>query len=77
MPEERFNVVIFYEGGWWEYFLRDATAENAAKAAKRCVVNLGERGLVEKVMITDADDFANFLWERGKGIIYPIEEGHA
>jgi fructose 1,6-bisphosphatase len=68
---DEFNVVIFYPDGSWEYFLRHATAENAVKAAKRCVDNLGERGIVERVMITDSGDDTNFLWERGKGVVYP------
>lgn len=73
MAEERFNVVI-WNGGFWEYFLQDATAENAVHAAKRCVDNLGQRGLIDRVQITDADDFTTYLWERGKGIVYPTEK---
>lgn len=72
MPE-RFNVIIWFDG-FWEYFLRDVDAKSAVQAAKRCVFNLGERNLADKVMITDEDDNTNFLWERGKGIVYPPRE---
>lgn len=72
MPEEeRFNVVFFDDQGYWETFLRDATAEKAVVAAKRCVDNLGSRGIADKVIITDADDFTVFLWQRGKGVVFP------
>ena len=71
MPEEQFNVVIFDAEGWHETFLADATAENAVNAAKRCVDRLGARGIVDKVIITDEDDFTVFLWQRGEGVVFP------
>lgn len=73
MAKDLFNVVI-WNGGFWEYFVQDATAEDAVKAAKRCVDNLGSRGLVDRVQITDSDDFTTFLWEKGKGIVFPTEK---
>ena len=74
MPDELFDVVIFDAEGWHETFLAGATAERAVAAAKRCVDTLGSRGIADQVIITDADDFTVFLWQRGKGVVFPSRE---
>lgn len=70
---ERFNVVIFDPEGYWHYGLRDATAEGAVRVA-RFWVDRADREDIARIMITDEDDFTAFLWERGKGIVYPTSE---
>jgi hypothetical protein len=77
MPAEEdgpFNVVIWFDDGFYEYFVRDVPAQEAVLAAKRCIDGvLGRTGLVVKVQITDQGDYTNFLWERDKGIVYPTQ----
>lgn len=73
MTTERFNVVVWYEG-FWEYFVRDVDDREAVETAYRLTQTLGERGLVDRIQITDSDDFTNFLWEADKGIVYPPRE---
>jgi len=69
-----FNVVIWFDDGFYEYFVRDVPAVEAVLAAKRCIDGvLGRTGLVVKVQITDSGDYTNFLWERDRGIVYPPE----
>jgi len=70
---ERYNVVM-WKDGYYEYFLRNVSAERAMKAAGRCIVNLGHRGLVDKVAVTDEDDYTNFQWERDRGIVFPTRD---
>jgi hypothetical protein len=69
---ERYNVVILDPDGFSEYYLRDVGARQAVEAAKRIVDGLPvKHGVVARVMITDEEDFCNFLWERDRGIVYP------
>lgn len=64
--------MVFDDEGFYSYVGVDYTAEQAVKMALRIVTGAAAHmGLVSRVMITDEDDFANFLWERGKGVIYP------
>lgn len=71
MAEDLFNVVVFNAEGYWHYALRDVPARQAVDKA-HALASADEQD-IDRVMITDADDFANFLWERGKGIVYPTE----
>lgn len=75
---ERFNVAVFDDEGYWHYVRQDLDAEEAVKMAKRIVDRL-EAGDddIDRVMITDEGDFTNFLWERGKGIVFPKREEDA
>lgn len=72
MSEDMFSVVLWDREGYWHYVRQGLGAEEAVKMAKRIVDRL-EAGDddIDKVAITDAGDFTNFLWERGKGIVYP------
>ncbi len=67
---ERFNVVIFYDDGFHEYVRRDLPAREAVEVAKICT----EHRAAARVVITDSGDFTNFLWQRGKGIVFPKRE---
>ena len=75
MPE-RHNVVVFDSDGFWHYAAQGLDAERAVLEARSCV-HLAEHGALDaaKIIITDEDDFTNFLWERGKGVIYPPPPG--
>lgn len=72
MAEDRFNVVTFDDEGYSRYVHRDlADAEDAVLWARILVDEAIAHGGISRVMITDQDDFTNFLWQRGKGIIVP------
>jgi hypothetical protein len=68
---ELFNVVVFDAEGFSTYVVRDHEAKEAVEEAHRQVMLALDGAGIDKVMITDDDDFANFLWERGKEIVYP------
>jgi hypothetical protein len=71
MSVERFNVVVFDRQGYWWYADRQVNAEQAVRSAHRCVCLAEAGGTAAKIIITDDDDFTNFQWEHGKGIVYP------
>ena len=64
---EHYNVVFYDDQGYWDYLLRDVGGKRAVEAAKRLV----DTGRYSRVQITDEEDFTNFLWERGKGVVFP------
>jgi hypothetical protein len=68
MVDELFNVVIWYDSGFYDYAARGVSARQAVEHAK-ALVDLG-LPTVDRIMITDSDDYCNFLWERGKGIVF-------
>lgn len=69
--DERFNVVIWDNDDYWRYVEQDMEAEDAVILARIIVDEAIRDGLISKVQIIDEDDFTNFLWERGKGIVFP------
>jgi hypothetical protein len=74
MSTGEFSVVQFFDNGMYEYVRRNVSAEESVKASAHYCSSVGARmGLVVKVMITDADDFCVFQWERGKGVVFPPE----
>ena len=51
----------------------------SAKEATEKAISLAKRpaaliGVIQKVMITDGNDFCVFLWEFGKGVVFPTKE---
>lgn len=68
---DRFNVAIFDAEGYWHYSLRDVDAKTAVEKAAVWSAIGETTGYPTKVAITDQDDFTNFLWEMGRGILYP------
>jgi len=72
---DRFMVVFFDPEGYWDYVRpRWRTAGDAVEEAKWLVDRAATDLRIARVMITDEDDFTAFLWERGKGIVYPTED---
>ena len=76
-PDE-FNVVVFNRDDRSLYILRGVDARKAVETAKQLTDDIQNKRHyvrdVRKVMITDGGDCANFLWEVGKGIIYPTSK---
>jgi hypothetical protein len=69
---ERFDVVVYDIAGFWTYAARDLDAKAAVDRAKHLVDMADDRNEgIDRVLITDSDDFTTFLWERGKGVVYP------
>lgn len=71
MTTDLFNVVVFDGEGFSTYVRRESEAKEAVEEAHRQVMLALDGAGIDRVMITDDGDFANFLWERGKGIVYP------
>jgi hypothetical protein len=74
VSEERFSVVVFDREGYWRYIDRDLPAEAAMLLARDTALLATDLNDIDRIMITDADDFAVFLWERGKGVVYPNKD---
>jgi hypothetical protein len=74
MTSDEFSVVQFFADDLGhEYVRRNVSAEEAVAAAAHYCRSVGAQlGLVEKVIILDADDFVNFEWRRGEGLVYPL-----
>jgi len=64
---------------WWDpqggqhNELRNVEPSAAMKAVTR-LTKLPSSIFVQRVIITDALDFTNFEWIKGKGIIFPTKE---
>lgn len=74
MPEDLFSVYEWLPDGTYQSVGEGLNAEEAVKRAhistRKPAVLLG---IIKKVMITDAGDSCVFLWENGKGIVFPLE----
>ena len=78
MSENEFSVCQFFVDGSYEYVRRFVGAEEAVKAAHHYTTSVGARlGTTVKVIITDGGDCTNFMWEFGKGVVYPTPEMRA
>ena len=74
MNAGEYAVVQFFDNGAHEYVRRGVDAEEAVKAAAHYCASVGARlGFVTTVIITDGDDYRVFQWERGKGVVFPLE----
>ena len=72
--DDQYNVVQFFDNDMHEYVKRNVTLREAVEVAARCTRSVGARtGTVVKVIITDSGDDTNFMWEFGKGIVFPPE----
>lgn len=72
--DELFNVVQFFEDESYEYVRRLVPAEEAVKAARHYTRSVAAQlGMVTRVIITDTGDCTNFMWEFGKGVVFPPE----
>lgn len=74
--EQTFSVCRYYAHpeGRYEYVARDVAAVTAIGIAgsivESCAVKVGR---IVSVMITDDEDYCCWLWERGRGVVYPTE----
>ena len=67
-----YSVCQFFPDGSYEYVKRFVGAQEAAETAKSYTERPAAlMGIIRKVMITDGGDFCVFLWEHGKGVVYP------
>jgi uncharacterized Rossmann fold enzyme len=72
VTEELFNVVIFFPDGSNEYVGRGLDAEPAVLMARDYATRpAAVAGFIERIMITDMDDLCCFLWQFGKGVVFP------
>jgi hypothetical protein len=72
---EEYSVVVWYPDDSYEYVSRWVGGREAVEMAKRLTESVGGRsGLIAKVAVTDGADDTNFLWEYGKGIVFPTLE---
>ena len=74
LTPDLYNVVVFDPDGFSTYVRRESEAKEAVEEAHRMVMLALAGAGIDRVMITDDGDCANFLWERGKGIVYPPRE---
>lgn len=71
---DEFSVVQFFADGFQEYVRRNVGALDAVKAAHHYCTNVASKlGIVDRVIITDGDDYCCFEWKRDEGITYPPE----
>lgn len=69
---DRFNVVLYDAAGFWRYVgPRDIDARDAVDLARDLIVKADSDADIDRILITDQDDFTNLLWERGKGLVFP------
>lgn len=70
-----FNVVQFFADDTYEYVRRNVSAEEAVTTAHGYCNSVGAKiGTTRRVIITDGDDYTNFEWKFGEGVIFPTRE---
>lgn len=71
MATGEFSVFQFFADGTLERVRESVDAEEAVKAAHHYCHSIGARlGTTRRVIITDADDFTNFEWKYGEGVMF-------
>jgi hypothetical protein len=71
---EAFCVYQFIQGGLSERVREDVGPEEAVEAAYHYTHSVGAQlGFVERVIITDDDDYCVFEWKLGEGVTFPPE----
>jgi hypothetical protein len=72
-PEEGYDVVVFLDNGSHGEERRAVPAAEAFEAFLHHCTSAGARiGIVDRVIITDADGCTCVEWLRGEGVTYPI-----
>ena len=73
--DEFFSVVGFFaDGAGHEYMRVHLNAVDAVRTAHRYALSpAADAGVLERVMIVDARDYAVFEWVRGQGVTWPLE----
>jgi hypothetical protein len=73
MGDNEFSVCQLFASGDYEYVRRWVSASEAVQAAKHYTSSVAAKlGIVTKVIVTDGGDCTNFMWEYGRGIVYPL-----
>jgi hypothetical protein len=75
---ERFAVWQWFEDDWHECVGQNLAAEDAVKLAHSYTVRpAAQIGVIKKVSIVALDDDSTaFLWEFGKGVVFPTREAN-
>jgi hypothetical protein len=74
-PPGEFSVYQFFENETYEKVREFVSAEEAVNAAKHYTTSVAAKiGITKRVIITDGGDFTTFMWEYGKGIVFPTQE---
>lgn len=76
-PNEKFNVVQFFEDESYEYVRRYVLLNEAIEAFKHYTTSVAARiGVTKRVIITDRGDCTVAEWEFGKGLVWPKKENN-
>jgi hypothetical protein len=68
----QFSTYQFFSNGDYEPVAEWVDAKTAMGTAVSLIHSLGAKiGTTERVIITDGDDFINFDWQHGKGVVFP------
>ncbi len=68
-----FSVWRWFEDDWHECVGKNLDARNAVELAHSYTVRpSAQLGIIQKVTIVDSGDDTAFLWEYGKGVIFPM-----
>jgi hypothetical protein len=71
MTDDQFSVWQFLSDGTQERVRDHVDAKEAVEAAAHYTDNVAAKlGLVERVIITDGDDFCCFDWRKGQGVVF-------
>jgi len=75
-----FSVWVFYADEYHDPVVRFCTARYAVQVAHRLTRTIEKAAQLSpdgkwptKVVITDGGDDTVFLWERGRGVVFPTE----
>jgi hypothetical protein len=70
---EHFAVWIFFKDGYHFKEGEDLTDLEACKLARSCTLRpAAQIGVIDRVIITDPDDYCAFEWIYGRGVTFPI-----
>jgi hypothetical protein len=74
VSDDEYSVYQFFPDGSYERVRLFVPAEEAVKAAHHYSHNVAAQlGVVDRVIITDVDDYCCFEWKRGEGVTFPPE----
>jgi hypothetical protein len=72
MRDDQFSVYQFLTNGECERVREFVSAKEAVEAAEHYTDSVAAKlGMVERVIITDGDDYCCFEWKRGEGRTFP------
>jgi hypothetical protein len=72
---DEFSVYQFFHDGSYERIVSFVSAEQATKTAYHYSHNVAaQKGITQRVIITDGGDNCNFEWVFGQGVVFPPKE---